>query len=283
MAGLLQVVGTPIGNLGDLSPRAAEALAGADVVACEDTRRTRKLLSAKAIPVRELVSLHAHNERERASALVSRLVAGERVALVSDAGMPSVSDPGQALVTAAVEAGVAVEVVPGPSAVLAALVLSGLATDRFAFDGFLARKGRARRGQLASVAAEARTVVLFESPHRLAALLADLRDACGASRRVAVARELTKLHEEVWRGTVEEAAQHFAGDPPKGEVVVVVEGAPAAEPPTGDAVEAALVDLLGDGVDRKTAIATVAADLGVAKRDVYAIAVRLASGDGADA
>lgn len=278
MAGLLQVVGTPIGNLGDLSPRAVEALAGADVVACEDTRRTRKLLSAKGISAGELIALHAHNERQQSQRLVGRLVAGERVALVSDAGMPSVSDPGQALVSAAIAAGVRVEVVPGPSAVIAALVLSGLPTERFAFDGFLARKGRQRREQLARVAAEARTTVLFESPHRLAALLGDLAATCGVDRRVAVARELTKLHEEMWRGSLSEAAAHFDGDPPKGEVVVVVDGAPATAPPDEDAVEAALADLLAAGVDRKSAIAAVAADLGVAKRNVYAIAVRLGGG-----
>lgn len=277
MAGLLQVVGTPIGNLGDLSPRAGEALAAADVIACEDTRRTRKLLAAKGIPGRDLVALHAHNERAQTEKLVARLGAGARVALVSDAGMPGVSDPGQMLVAAAVEAGTRVEVVPGPSAVLAALVASGLATDRFAFEGFLPRKGGDRRNRLAQVAAEERTVVLFESPHRLADTLADLADACGDQRPVAVARELTKLHEEVWRGALGAGAAHFAGEAPKGEIVIVVGGAEQVGRPDDATVEAALRDLLEGGADRKAAVAAVASDLGVPKRQVYALAVQIKS------
>ena len=279
MTGLLQIVGTPIGNLGDLSPRAVDALGAADVIVCEDTRRTRKLLSARGIAARELLALHTHNERAQSDRVLARLQAGERVALVSDAGMPSVSDPGQLLVAAAADAGVRLEVIPGPSAVTAAVVVSGLPTDRFVFEGFLPRKGRARGERLAALAAEQRTAVLFESPHRLGATLEDLATATDGGRQVAVARELTKLHEEVWRGTLEDAVRQFGGEAPKGEVVIVLGGAPAAASADEATVEAALRDLLAAGSDRKTAIASVAADLGVPKRQVYGIAVRL-SGDG---
>lgn len=280
MAGLLQVVGTPIGNLADLSPRGEEALRRADVIACEDTRRTRKLLSARGIAAGELVALHAHNERAQSERLLGRLQAGERIALVSDAGMPSISDPGQVLVRAAVDAGIRVEVVPGPSAVIAALVMSGLATDRFVFEGFLPRKGRGRTDRLRQIASEERTVVLFESPHRVGDTLGDLAAVCGESRDVAVARELTKLHEEVWRGSLGDASAVFSAQSPKGEVVVVLAGAEPVAAADDDTVVAALDDLLAAGVDRKTAIATVADDLGVAKRHVYALAVGRRSGSG---
>ena len=195
--GVLVLVGTPIGNLGDLSPRAAEALAGADVVCCEDTRRTGKLLAHAGIPRPTLVVVNEHTEEREVPRIVERLGRGERVALVSDAGMPGISDPGERLVAAAVAAGHAVEAVPGPSAGLTALVVSGLPTGRFVFEGFLPRKGSSRRERLAAVSAEPRTAVLYEAPHRLARTLEDLAAACGPDRRVVVARELTKLYEQV--------------------------------------------------------------------------------------
>jgi 16S rRNA (cytidine1402-2'-O)-methyltransferase len=275
MSGALVVVGTPIGNLGDLSPRAQAALAEADVILCEDTRRTRALLSAVGIGGGDrLVAVHAHTEARSAAAVVARVGRGERVALVSDAGMPGVSDPGQRLVAACVAAGLAVEVVPGPSAVLAALVLSGLPTDRFVFEGFLARKGPERAAALAAMAREARTTVLFESPQRLAATLAELADVLGAPRPVVVARELTKAFEEVVRGTAAEVAAWAAAHPPRGEVVVVVGGAPAA-PPDDATVRAAVLDALRDGCSTREAADRVAADLGVARRAAYALALAL--------
>jgi 16S rRNA (cytidine1402-2'-O)-methyltransferase len=267
------VVATPIGNLGDLSPRAAEALRSADVIACEDTRRTRKLLTAAGIAGKRLVAVHEHNEAAQSDALVERVRGGERVALVTDAGTPAVSDPGERVVAAVVAAGLPVEVVPGPSALLAALVVSGLPTERFAFEGFLPRKGAERADRLAAVASEPRTVVLYESPHRVEATLRDLAEACGGERRAAVARELTKLHEDVWRGALGDAADHVGE--PRGEYVIVVEGAPPAPAATAEDVVAALRHRLDAGEDKKTAVAAVAAELDVPKRRVYAAALDL--------
>ena len=266
------VVGTPIGNLGDLSPRAVDALRTADVIACEDTRHTRKLLTHSDIRGPRLVALHEHNEAQQAERVVEWVQAGQRVALVSDAGMPAVSDPGERVIAAVAAAGLVVEVVPGPSAVLAALVVSGLATERFAFEGFLPRKGRERRARLQAVAGDDRTTVLYEAPHRMHATRADLAEVCGGERRIAVARELTKLHEEVWRGTL--AAAEAAVAEPRGEYVLVLEGAsaPAPVPKTDDDIVAALRARLDAGDDRKTAVAAVAKELGVPKRQVYELA-----------
>jgi 16S rRNA (cytidine1402-2'-O)-methyltransferase len=275
VSGALVVVGTPIGNLADLSPRAHAALAEADAIVCEDTRRTRALLTAAGIGGGDrLVAVHAHTEARSAAAVVARVARGERVALVTDAGMPGVSDPGQRLVAACAAAGLAVEVVPGPSAVLAALVVSGLPTDRFAFEGFLARKGPERAAVLAALAREPRTTVLFESPNRVAATLADLVGALGPDRPVAVARELTKAFEEVVRGTAAEVAAWAVAHPPRGEVVLVVGPAPAT-PPDEAAVRAAVLDALADGCSTREAADRVAADLGVARRAAYALALAL--------
>ena len=273
VAGALVVVGTPIGNLGDLSPRAVAALQDADVVACEDTRHTRKLLTHAGISGPRLVAVHEHNEQEQSARIVEWVASGLRVALVSDAGMPGISDPGERVVSAVAAAGLPTEVVPGPSAVLAALVLSGLPAERFAFEGFLPRKGKERAARLRALADDGRTTVVYEAPHRVARTLDDLRAACGDERRVAVARELTKLHEEVWRGTLSEAVA--AVGEPRGEYVVVVEGAPApaSEPPTDAAIVAALHTRLQAGADRKAAVAAVAQELGVPKRRVYELAV----------
>jgi 16S rRNA (cytidine1402-2'-O)-methyltransferase len=274
--GVLVLVGTPIGNLGDLSPRAVEVLRTADVIACEDTRRTRQLLTAAGVPAGgRLMAVHDHNEAAQVGGLLGRLAAGQRVAVVTDAGMPGISDPGERLVVAAAAAGHRVEVVPGPSAAIAALVVSGLPTGRSCFEGFLPRKGRDRARRLAELAAERRTTVLFESPRRVRATVADLVESVGGDRRVAVARELTKHFEEVWRGTLAEAVDHLAEKDPIGEYVLVVEGAPDAEPATESDVEDALRARLAAGVPRREAVAEVAADLGVPKRQVYDTALRL--------
>jgi 16S rRNA (cytidine1402-2'-O)-methyltransferase len=271
-SGVLVVVGTPIGNLGDLSPRAADALRSADVIACEDTRHTRKLLSHEGITGPRLVSVREHNEVEQAARMVAWVQAGKRVALVTDAGMPGISDPGERVVAATVEAGLPLEVVPGPSAVVTALAVSGLPSGRFSFEGFLPRKGRERSARLRAIAVDDRTTVLYEAPHRVQATVADLAAACGADRRVAIARELTKLHEDVWRGTLAEAPDAVAD--PRGEYVIVLGGAVAVQATAAD-VTAALRSALDAGLDRKAAVGDVAARLGVPKRDVYAAALEL--------
>lgn len=274
--GALVLVGTPIGNLGDLSPRAVEALRSADVIAAEDTRRTRALLTHAGIPGgRRLLAIHAHNERARAAEVAERVRRGERVVFVCDAGMPGISDPGERLVRVCAEAGLPVEVVPGPSAVLAALVVSGLPTDRFAVEGFLPRSGRARAERLAELAREPRTTVILEAPHRLAATLADLAEACGPARRVAIARELTKVHEEVRRTTLGEAAAYAATHEPRGEYVLVLAPAPRAEAVDDATVEAAAGRALAAGASARDAAAQVAASLGVPKRRAYDVVVRV--------
>ena len=274
--GRLVLVGTPIGNLDDLAPRVIETLAAADVICCEDTRRTGRLLQLAGIARQApLVVVNEHTETAEIGRVLARLAAGERVAVVSDAGMPGISDPGERLVRAAVDAGHAVEVVPGPSAVLTALVVSGLPTGRFVFEGFLPRKGAARTERLAAVATEPRTVVLYEAPHRLARTLADLAGACGGDRPVAIARELTKLHEEVWRGDLDGAAA-WAGDrEPPGEMVLVLGGAPPALPAGDDEVRDALAVVLGGGASVRDAATQVASDLGVGRRHVYDLALQL--------
>lgn len=272
------LVGTPIGNLGDISARAIEALRTADVIAAEDTRRTRPMLTALGIPGgNRLVSFHGPHEAELAARLVARIVErGQRLVCVTDAGMPGISDPGERLVTAALAAGVAVEVVPGPSAVLAALVVSGLPTGRFVFEGFLPRKGRQRAARLAEIGAEQRTVVLFEAPHRLEATLADLAAALGPERPVAVAREITKRFETVWRGALGQAT---SGERPeaRGEQVIVI-GPAAPDPgqePDDEAIEGALRAELAGGASTRDAAAVVATRLGVTRRRAYALATAL--------
>ena len=278
--GALVLVGTPIGNLGDLSPRAAEALGGADAVCCEDTRRTGKLLSLAGIARRPFVVVNEHTEEREVPRVLARLARGERVALVSDAGMPGISDPGERLVAAAVAGGHPVEVVPGPSASLAALVVSGLPAGRFVFEGFLPRKGSGRRERLVAVAAEPRTTVLYEAPHRLARTLADLAGACGGDRRVAIAREITKLHEQVWRGTLAEAVAWVAERDPPGEIVVVLDGAPPAAPADDAAVLDAVRAELAAGASARDAARAVADRLDVPRRRAYAIATGPAASPG---
>ncbi|MGV3759022.1 MAG: 16S rRNA (cytidine(1402)-2'-O)-methyltransferase [Actinomycetota bacterium] len=274
----LVLVGTPIGNLGDLSPRAVEALSGADAICCEDTRRTGRLLQHAGVGHRPLVVVNDHTEVSAVPGVLARLAAGERVAVVTDAGMPGISDPGERLVRAAVAQGHTVEVVPGPSAAVTALVASGLPTGRYAFEGFLPRKGSGRAERLAEIAGERRTVVLYEAPHRLARTLADLAEACGPERRVAVGRELTKLHEETWRGTLAEALAWVEEHPPRGELVVVIDGAPAPDAASADDVAAAVQARLDAGDSARDAAAAVARALGVPKRTAYDLAVRLSRG-----
>ena len=263
--GTLFVVGTPIGNLEDLSDRARRVLRDVDLIAAEDTRRAGLLLKRIGGRARFL-SFFEGNERERVPQIVALLAGGQDVALVSDAGMPGVSDPGYRLVAACAEAGLPVDVVPGPSAAVAALVASGLPTDRFAFEGFLPRAGRARRERLAAVGADPRTTVLFESPRRTARALADLLTACG-DRRAAVCRELTKLHQEVLRGTLSELAASVAGRELKGEVTLVIEGAPAASEADGiDEAVALARSLTEEGMRKRDAARAAAARTGVAAR-----------------
>lgn len=276
--GRLTLVATPIGNLGDLPPRAVEVLRRADVLAAEDTRRARKLLSHAGVPVpARLDSLREHNEAATAERLAGEAAAGAHVVYVSDAGMPAVSDPGERLVRACAERGVRVEVVPGPSAALAGLVVSGLPAERFVFEGFLPRRARERRERLEGLRGERRTAVLFESPRRVRATLGDLAAALGDDREVAVARELTKLHEEVWRGRLGAAAD-AVGDP-LGEYVLVVGPAPAPEPPDDEAVTRALEEALAEGATKRDAAALVARELDVPKRRAYDLATSLPRSD----
>jgi 16S rRNA (cytidine1402-2'-O)-methyltransferase len=260
--GRLVVCPTPIGNLEDITLRVLSVLRDADVIACEDTRRTRVLLDRYGVNAK-LVSYHEHNEQARSAELVRRMAEGQVVALVSDAGMPLVSDPGYVLVRACVAAGLAVEVLPGPSAALAALVASGLAAETWRFVGFLPRK----KGELAAAFAAPETVVAFESPHRLAATLAALA-AIDPGREAAVCRELTKIHEEVVRGTAAELAQRFAATEPRGEIVLVVAGAREAE---GDleAALGALRRLVDAGAKPRPAAAVVGELTGVAANALY--------------
>jgi 16S rRNA (cytidine1402-2'-O)-methyltransferase len=268
---MIILAATPIGNLGDASRRLIEVLGEARVVATEDTRTTQRLLAALSIDNRpRLIALHDHNEKQRAAEVVE-LARGEDVVVLTDAGMPTVSDPGYGLVAAAAEAGVDVTVIPGPSAVLAALAVSGLPTDRFTFEGFVARKPGERAKALAALAAEPRTMVFFEAPTRVAQTLADMATAFGNDRRAVVARELTKLHEEVARGTLDELAAWAEGGV-RGELVVVVAGAERRDVPLDDAV-AQVLALVADGTRLKAAAAEVAAQTGHSSRDLYQAAL----------
>jgi 16S rRNA (cytidine1402-2'-O)-methyltransferase len=266
-AGRLVVCGTPIGNLGDASPRLAEALAAADLVACEDTRQTGKLLAHLGVKAR-MVSYHDANEHSRAAELADEVAAGKLVALVADAGMPLVSDPGHDLIGACLARDLPVEVVPGPSAALAALVLSGLPTDRFCFEGFLPRKPGPRDRRLAELAGERRTMVFFEAPHRVLATLAAMAGAFGPDRPAAVARELTKLHEETLRGPLAGLRERLEAQAPRGELTLVVGGAPERAPdPAGLAAEVGR--LVEAGATTRDAVDQVARATGAPRRAVY--------------
>ena len=268
--GVLVLAATPIGQVGDAPPRLAAELAGADLVAAEDTRRLRRLTTELGIVLGgRVVSYFEGNESARTPQLVEALEAGRRVVLVTDAGMPSVSDPGYRLVAAAVDRGVRVTAVPGPSAVLTALAVSGLPVDRFCFEGFLPRKAGERGRRLAALAGEERTLVFFEAPHRTEATLAAMAEAWGGDRRAAVCRELTKTHEEVRRGGLAELAT-WAGNGVRGEVTLVVAGAVPEQVDTDPVSLAGLVaDAESTGTPRKQAILDVARRAGVPKREVY--------------
>lgn len=271
--GRLVLAATPLGNAGDASARLVEALAGADVVAAEDTRRLRTLAAALDVTVGGRVLSHYDAvEAARLPGLLDEVRAGRTVLVVTDAGMPAVSDPGYRIVAAAVAEGLPVACLPGPSAVTTALVLSGLPAERFCFDGFAPRRSGERRRWLAELVAQPRAVVFFDSPHRVADTLAEAADVLGAGRRAAVCRELTKRYEEVVRGTLEELAA-WAADGVRGEVTVVLEGAaPATAPPVESLVEA-VAQRVAAGERLKDAVAAVASSAGVAKRELYAAAV----------
>lgn len=270
----LVLVGTPIGNLGDLSPRAIEALSTADIIACEDTRRTGMLLAHAGIRDKRLIIVNDHSEHDAAAGVVKLLDEGQTVAVVTDAGLPGISDPGQMLVAAAVAAGHAVTVVPGPSAGITALVGSGLNTARFVFEGFLPRKGSARSLRLLELANETRTVVLYESPRRLERTITDLSNVCGPERLVVVARELTKLHEEYWRGPLGDAVE-WSTEPVKGEVVIVIEGAAPPEEATDDRIIEELRTAIEAGESTRDAVSEVAQQLGINKNRAYDLANKL--------
>ena len=267
---LLVLVASPIGNLGDLSPRAIEALGAAELICCEDTRRTGKLLQHAGLAGKRMAITNEHTERDRVRDVLDVLGRGGTVAVVTDAGTPGISDPGEWLTRAVIEAGYEVSSIPGPAAFVSALVTSGLPTARFVFEGFLPRSGADRRERLAELAAERRTVVLYEAPHRIERTLADLRAACGDDRPVVVARELTKLYETVERGTL---ATIDIGSP-RGEYVVVLGGAPRPDAVSDpEAIAATLDELLAGGMSTKDAATEASSRLGIPRRDAYAIAV----------
>lgn len=268
---MLWLAATPIGNLGDASPRLRQALATADAIAAEDTRHTAQLLRLLGIDARpELISLHDHNERDRAASIVDR-ANREEIVLVSDAGMPTVSDPGFRVVQLAAERGVSVSAIPGPSAVLTALAVAGLPTDRFAFEGFLPRKAGERLRALRALAGEPRTLVFFEAPSRIAETLSSMADAFGAERPAAVCRELTKLHEEVRRSSLGDLAE-WAAKGVRGEIVIVVGGAPEREV-SGEAALAEVLDRVAGGERLKEAARAVAGASGHSARELYAAAL----------
>jgi 16S rRNA (cytidine1402-2'-O)-methyltransferase len=266
MTSTLWLVATPIGNLGDLQPRAIEVLASVDLVCCEDTRRTGLLLHNAGVKAKRMAVCNEHTEHDLIDRVLRVLDEGGDVAVVSDAGTPGVSDPGERLVRAVVDTRHRVSAVPGPSAAIMALTISGLDTSRFVFEGFLPRKGKDRATLLAEIAGERRTTVLYEAPPRVTKTLADLADACGPDRRVVVTRELTKLHEEVVRGTL---GSIDVGEP-RGEYVLVIAGTPVDKTPvTDDDVRAMLADAIAGGLSKRDAAADVAAQTGRPKRAVY--------------
>ncbi len=278
--GAVTLVGTPIGNLADISHRAEEALARADRIACEDTRRTGRLLEHLGIPAPRLVRMDEHTERAVAGSLVEAAGSGEHVVVVTDAGMPGLSDPGAEVVRAATAAGVRLEVVPGAFAGATAAVLSGLldGSGRFTFEGFLPRRGRARGERLRELAASRVPVVVYESPNRVAATLGDLASVCGPERGVSLSRELTKLHEETWRGVLGAASEHFSEVTPRGEFVIVVEAAPVPDGPTDAELSALVGSLLAEGLSHRDAAVEAASRTGVAANRVKRIANALRSG-----
>ncbi|MEK7411178.1 MAG: 16S rRNA (cytidine(1402)-2'-O)-methyltransferase [Actinomycetota bacterium] len=273
--GIFTLVATPIGNLADITARAIEALANATIVCCEDTRRSGLLLQHLGISGKKFLVVNEHTEHDVGEEIAAALHAGSNVALITDAGTPGISDPGERVVRAVIEAGIVVTSTPGPAALIMALVVSGLPTTRFVFEGFIPRSGVERTQRLNDIAGESRTVVLYEAPHRLARTLADLEVVCGPLRRVVIARELTKIHEEIWRGVLHDASHHAQTTEPRGEYVVMLEGAKPPAPPTDEELNFALREELNKGTTRKDSASRVAAKYGVAKRRVYELALQL--------
>ena len=269
MSGKLYLVGTPIGNLGDMSPRALDTLRDADFIAAEDTRVTLKLLNHFDIR-KPLVSYFEHNKYASGAKIFERILSGETCALVTDAGMPAISDPGEDIVRMCAENGVEVLTVPGPSALISAVALSALPTGRFCFEGFLSTANKSRREHLESLRAEKRTMIFYEAPHKLLRTLEDMRDTFGGDRRISLCRELTKIHEETLRTTLDGALEHFTQTPPKGEFVLVIDGAP--EPEQSFTIEDALAlaeTYRAQGLAHKAACKKAAAETGFSANELY--------------
>ena len=271
----LYLVGTPIGNLGDMTMRGIEVLKGVDTIAAEDTRHTGKLLHHFQIKTPQ-ISYHQHNEQQRIPELITQLQSGKSIALVTDAGMPGISDPGYLIVSACVGAGIRVIPIPGVTAVVTAVSASGLPSDRFVFEGFLPVKGQERKDRLQSVEGDSRTLVFYESPHRLRQTLADFAATFGVDRQVVLGRELTKLHEEFWRGDLAEAIDHYTKIEPQGEYSIVVAGAAVSHPTLSDeAIDRALIELMLAGTSRSQASRIVGEQISQSRRYVYQLALAI--------
>ena len=275
MSAMLYLVPTPIGNLGDISQRCRETLEAADFIAAEDTRVTLKLLNHLGIK-KSLVSYYEHNKAAQGSRIVERILGGETCALVSDAGSPAISDPGEDLVKQCAAAGIPVCAIPGPCAAITALSISGQATGRFCFEGFLSTAKKSRREHLKSLKSEQRTMIFYEAPHKLLTTLADMAEVFGGDRPLSLCRELTKLHEEVVRTTLSEALERYTENPPKGEFVLIVAGAKPEEKEIPSETDAAarLAELIAQGLSRKDAVKQAAKELGLSKNAVYEIALK---------
>ena len=276
MAGMLYLVPTPIGNLGDISQRCRETLEQADFIAAEDTRVSLKLLNHLGIK-KSLVSYYEHNKAAKGSQIVDRILAGETCALVSDAGSPAISDPGEDLVKQCAQAGITVCAIPGPCAAITALSISGQSTGRFCFEGFLSMSKKSRREHLDSLRREQRTMIFYEAPHKLMNTLEDMAQVFGQDRPVSFCRELTKLHEEVVRTTLSQALERYTTQPPKGEFVLVVAGAPLPEVQTSDPEDASsrLRDLMESGMSRKDAVKQTTRELKLPKNTVYELSLNI--------
>ena len=275
MSGQLILVATPIGNLGDISERMKQVLEQADLIACEDSRHSGRLVKHMGITSPKYIVVNDHTERDACNGIVEAIMGGKTVALITDAGTPGISDPGSVVVQAVIAAGLSVTAVPGPAALIMALIISGIPTTRFVFEGFLPRSGRDRAERLADIASEMRTVIFYEAPHRIARTLNDLATACHPDRLIAVTRELTKMHEEVWRGSVSEAALHFATVEAMGEFVVVLAAAEAPLPADEDLIKEALVHEFSAGMSTRDAVDAVVKQTSAPKRMVYALALLL--------
>ena len=277
--GILYIVATPIGNLEDMTFRALRILQEVDLIAAEDTRHTGKLLHHFQIKTPQ-ISYHEHNRHQRLPELIDKLVTGQTIALVTDAGMPGISDPGYELVKACADANIPIIPIPGACACIVALSASGLPTDRFVFEGFLAAKGKERRRSLEALQSESRTIILYESPHRLRQTLADLGNFLGMDRGVVLARELTKLYEEFWRGTVENAIAHYATREPQGEFTIVIAGVSAVVPIlSAEEIKAQLQELIGQGVTKSQASRELAEKTSLPRRQIYQLALTIVDGE----